>query len=167
MWSLIAYILTVPAANFAIEQWGTISVGFGLLAPAGVLFAGAAFTLRDLTQERYGRWVTVGAIGAGGLLSLLVSDPFVAVASSTAFLVSELADFLVYTPLRERGMLRAVAASNVVGVIVDSVLFLTIAFGSVAFLPGLLLAKLYTVPPSVALLWLLRRRRDLPQPAHG
>ena len=38
----------------------------------------------------------------------------------TAFLLSELADFAVYTPLAERRWLTAVVASNIVGTIVDS-----------------------------------------------
>lgn len=158
---LILYVLTIPAANFSITQWGVIPIGFGLLAPAGVLCAGLAFTLRDLVQERLGKAWTIGAIGAGALLSLAVSDPFVALASAAAFLASELADFAVYTPLRERGMLRAVVASNVVGMAIDSVLFLTIAFGSVAFLPGLLVAKLYTIVPAVALIWWMRQRSQV------
>lgn len=158
---LLLYVLTIPAANWAITTYGVVPIGFGLLAPAGVLFAGAAFTLRDLTQEALGKAWTLAAIGAGALLSLAVSDPFVAAASATAFLVSELADFAVYTPLRERGMLRAVIASNVVGMVVDSVLFLTVAFGSLAFLPGLVVAKLYTILPAVVFIWWLRQRRPV------
>jgi uncharacterized PurR-regulated membrane protein YhhQ (DUF165 family) len=50
-------------------------------------------------------------IGAG--LSALVSPQF-AVASGIAFLVSELADLAVYTPLRQRNWLAAVALSNTV-----------------------------------------------------
>lgn len=157
----VGYLATIPAANWAITQWGVVPIGFGLDAPAGVLFAGLAFTLRDLTQESLGRWWTLAAIGGGALLSLAVSDPFVAGASALAFLVSETTDFAVYTPLRERGMLRAVAASNAVGMLVDSVLFLAVAFGSVALLPGLVLAKLYTIAPCVLALWVWRRTRQL------
>jgi uncharacterized PurR-regulated membrane protein YhhQ (DUF165 family) len=46
------------------------------------------------------------------------------VASAVAFLFSELADFVVYQPLRERRWLLAVFASNVVGLVIDSILFL-------------------------------------------
>lgn len=81
---LLGYVATIPAANWAITTFGLVPVGFGLLAPAGVYFAGLAFTLRDLTQETCGRAWTLGAIGAGALLSLAVSDPFVAAASATA-----------------------------------------------------------------------------------
>ncbi len=95
----LGYILTIFAANWAISRFGAVPVGFGLMAPAGVYFAGLAFTLRDLTQESLGRRWTVVAILAGAVLSAVVSPTF-ALASGTAFLFSELADFAVYTPLR-------------------------------------------------------------------
>lgn len=159
---LLAYLATIPAANYAITTFGVVPVGFGLLAPAGVLFAGLAFTCRDMVQERYGRAWTLGAIGGGALLSLAVSDPFVAAASALAFLVSEVADFAVYTPLRKRGLLVAVAASNVVGFVADSLIFLSLAFGDPwTFLPGLLLGKLWTIPPALVLLAWLRARRTV------
>jgi uncharacterized PurR-regulated membrane protein YhhQ (DUF165 family) len=71
-------------------------------------------------------------VGAG--LSALVS-PALAVASGVAFLVSEAADFAVYTPLRRRSWDAAVWASGLVGSLVDSVLFLGLAFGSAAVTP--------------------------------
>ena len=63
------------------------------------------------------------------------------VASATAFLVSELLDFAVYTPLRERNWPLAVAASNAVGLVCDSVLFLWLAFGNFDFLRGQIVGK--------------------------
>jgi len=90
-----------------------------------------AFTFRDLTQEWLGRKVVLVAIVVGALLSWLVtSNRDLAVASGVAFLFSELADFAVYQPLRERRWLLAVAASNLVGLVIDSVLFLQIAFAA-------------------------------------
>lgn len=135
-----AYVATIFAANWAISRFGVVPVGFGLVAPAGVYFAGLAFTLRDLVQESLGRRWTLGATVAGAALSALVSLQF-ALASGTAFLLSELADFLVYTPLRERNWLRAVFASNVVGLVADSALFLALAFGSLEYLLGQIIGK--------------------------
>ena len=64
------------------------------------------------------------------------------VASATAFVLSELADLLVYQPLRRRGFVRAVIASNAVGAPVDTILFLALAgFPIWAAVPGQLLAK--------------------------
>jgi uncharacterized PurR-regulated membrane protein YhhQ (DUF165 family) len=161
---LVGYVATIFAANWAISTFGAVPVGFGLLAPAGVYFAGLAFTLRDLTQETLGRWWTVGAIVLGAALSALVSPQF-AVASGAAFLLSELADFLVYTPLRERNLPAAVAASNIVGLVIDSVLFLSLAFGSLEFLPGQVVGKLWMTVLAVLLIGALRRRNVWPASA--
>lgn len=159
--ALAGYIATIFAANWAIERYGLAPVGFGLSAPAGVYFAGVAFTLRDLTQELLGRVWTVAAILAGAALSALVSPDF-ALASGLAFLFSEAADFAVYTPLRERGWLGAVAASNLVGLVIDSVLFLWLAFSSLEFLTGQIVGKGWMTALAVALLWLWRRGRPHP-----
>lgn len=145
------YIATVFAANYAITHIGLVPVGFGLLAPAGVYFAGLAFTLRDLTHETLGRRVVLVAILTGALLSALLS-PALALASGTAFLLSELADFAVYAPLRKRTWLGAVALSNTVGLVVDSVLFLWIAFGSLEVLPGQVVGKFWMTVLAIVVL---------------
>ena len=158
---LVGYIATIITANWAISTYGPVPVGFGLLAPAGVYFAGLAFTLRDLTQDSLGRRWDLAAIVVGAALSALVSPQF-ALASGAAFLLSELADFAVYTPLRRRSWLGAVAASNVVGLVVDSALFLWLAFGSFEFLAGQVLGKGWMTLLAVAALWTGRKLRSAP-----
>jgi queuosine precursor transporter len=156
---LVAWIATIFAANWSLSHVGdcsgpgpcTVPVWPGIVAPSGVLWVGLAFTLRDFTQESLGRHVTVLAIAAGAALSALIS-PQLAVASGAAFLFSELADFCVYTPLRERHWLGAVVASNLVGLLVDSVLFLSLAFGSLQFLPGQVIGKVEMTVLAVAFL---------------
>jgi len=153
------YIFTIIAANWAVENYGLIPVGFGLLAPAGVLFAGLAFTLRDLLHEAAGLPVVAAAIIAGTAVSLAVGDPTLALAAASAFLLSELADLAVYTPLRKRRWLLAVGASNIVGLIVDSALFLWLAFGSWQFLPGQVVGKAWMTVAAVIVLAAIRARR--------
>lgn len=140
---LLAYLATIVGANVLFAYAGLVPVGFGLYAPAGVYAAGLAFSLRDWLQERDGRAVTVLAILVGAALSAGISGRL-ALASGTAFLLSELADFAVYTPLRRRGWAVAVIASNVVGLMIDSAIFLFLAFGSLAFLPGQIVGKFWT-----------------------
>lgn len=162
------FVGTVWAANFAVTHWGVVPVGFGLEAPAGVFFAGLGFLLRDWLQEVAGRLWVVGAIVAGAFLSLWLGASAevpggyvsIAVASACAFLLAELADFSVYTPLRERTVAGAVGVSQLVGAAVDSALFLWLAFGSLAFFWGQFVAKSYmTVPVLLAIVgWRARRR---------
>lgn len=154
-----AFVATVWAANYALNRWGAVSVGFGYSAPAGVFFAGVAFTLRDVTHRTLGRAVVIGAVLAGALLSYLISDGTIpgghvsiAVASGLAFLLSEMFDLAVYEPVRKHGWLPAVALSNTVGLVVDSAVFLWLAFGSLSFFWGQVIGKAWMTVAAIALL---------------
>lgn len=158
---VIAYIATVYAANWALKEFGFVDVGFSLMAPAGVFFAGLAFTFRDLTHEAVGRWWCIAAILIGAALSYILADVGrIALASAVAFTVSELLDLGVYEPLRRRNWLAAVTASNAVGLVADSALFLWLAFSSFEGLAGLVLGKVYMTALAVYFLWVWRTRRD-------
>lgn len=161
---LSGFLATIPLANWMIHNLGTkcipdgpclIPVGFGLMAPSGVLLIGAALVLRDIVQQSMGRGWALGAIGVGALLSYLVASPFLALASLTAFLLAELADMAVYTPLRERGKIAlAVLASGAVGSVVDSAVFLWLAFGSLEFIAGQIVGKTWmSLLAAMGLLW--------------
>lgn len=151
-WILIAaFAATIPAANWLIGHVGTcypggpcvIPVGFGLSAPSGVLMIGLALVLRDLVQRRAGLWASIGAIVAGTALSAFLAPPALVIASGGAFLLSEMADLAVYTPLARKRLAWAVMFSGLAGAFVDSALFLWLAFGSLDFIAGQVLGKLY------------------------
>lgn len=157
----------IPLANWLIGHVGTvcpqaspclIPVWPGLLAPSGVLAIGLALVLRDLVQRRLGLAWAVAAIAVGAVLSGLVSPPALVVASVAAFVLSELADLAVYTPLQRRGLVLAVIASGVVGIAVDSVLFLSLAFGSLDFLAGQILGKGWALLAALPVVHWLRKR---------
>ena len=152
--ALVAFVATIPVANWLIHNVGLvcvpngpclIPVAPGLMAPSGVLLVGLALVLRDIVQRQLGRSWALGAIGAGALLSAALAPPALVLASSAAFLLAELADFAVYTPLERRGFIVAVLASSVVGLIADSVLFLWLAFGSLDYLAGQIVGKAWMV----------------------
>ena len=148
----VAYLLTVPFANWLISNVGVqfepdgphlIPVLPGLMAPSGVLMVGAALALRDVVQDRLGIKWAAGAVIGGSLLTWLVASPFLAIASAAAFVVSESLDLVVYTPLNARGWKpAAILASGLVGSVVDSVAFLLIAFGSLAHIEGQIVGKI-------------------------
>lgn len=122
-----ALVGCVAAANWATSTLGLVPAGFGLLVTAGTYAAGLALGLRDVLHEAGGvRWV-FAAIGGGVVLSLLLGDGRIALASAVAFLLAELFDLAVYAPLRKRAWRTAVAASNAVGAVVDTFVFLLIA----------------------------------------
>ncbi|WP_371773272.1 VUT family protein [Streptomyces sp. NBC_01438] len=157
--TLIAYVATIPAANLAVTHFGAVPVGFGYAAPAGVYMVGLALVLRDLAREAAGRRAVLAAIAMGTVLSYFLADPALAMASAVAFVVAESMDFAVYEPLRERGLLIAMLASNAVGLLSDSLLFLKLAFGSFEYLPGQILGKAWMTLAAVAVLALLHHRK--------
>jgi len=170
--ALACFLACIPLANWLIGHVGTVCVPLGpclvpvlpgLLAPSGVLAAGAALVLRDVVQRCLGAGWGIAAIVLGSALSALLAPGPLVAASALAFLLSEATDFAVYTPLQRRGLLLAVVASSCVGLVVDSVVFLWLAFSSLDFLAGQVVGKAWAVLFSVPLIrWL---RRVAPTPA--
>jgi uncharacterized PurR-regulated membrane protein YhhQ (DUF165 family) len=167
--ALALFALTIPAANWLIGNVGTVCVpngpclvpvAPGISAPSGVLMVGLGLVLRDIVQRRLGARIGLLAIFAGAVISGFVAPPAIILASTAAFLLSELADFAVYTPLQRRHFVLAVAASSVLGLVVDSIVFLYFAFGSLEFLGGQVLGKAWMVLLALPLMHLLRRRDE-------
>jgi queuosine precursor transporter len=166
---LALYCLTVPIANWMIGHVGVtcvangpclVPVAPGLEAPSGVLLIGAALVLRDLVQRRLGVEFGIGAIIAGATISAGLSPHSIVFASATAFLLSEFVDFAVYTPLARNRLVFAVVASSAVGLVVDSIIFLWLAFGSLDFLLGQIVGKSWMVVLSIPFVTYLRRRDE-------
>jgi uncharacterized PurR-regulated membrane protein YhhQ (DUF165 family) len=166
---LAGFAACIPLANWMVGNVGTICVpngpclipvAPGIAAPSGVLVVGLALVLRDLVQRRLGRYWALAAIALGGILSATVAPASLIVASTAAFLLSELADFGVYTPLQRRGLVLAVVASSMVGLVIDSIVFLYFAFGSLEFLLPQIIGKAWMVLLSIPVISWLRRRDE-------
>lgn len=165
--AFLCYFWSIVLANWLIRHVGApvlpdgthlMPVGFGLVAPSGTIAATTTLAARDVTQRFLGRRYMLLTIFLGGILSVALSTPLLALASSIAFLFGEYVDYFVYTPLQRRGLVRAVFASMLVGACVDSVLFLTIARIPLGVaLPGLLLGRLWVALALIPLIALLRR----------
>lgn len=167
--ALVLFGLTIPAANWMLGHVGTVCVPNGpclvpvwpgIDAPSGVLMIGLALVLRDIVQRRLGPLAGLAAIAVGTLISALLAPPAIVLASVAAFTLSELADFAVYTPLQRRRFVTAVFASGIAGLVVDSVVFLHLAFGSLDFLAGQILGKAWMILLALPLMHLLRRRDE-------
>lgn len=156
--AVVVYIAGIVLANWAIKRYGFVPVGFGLVAPAGTYFAGAVFVARDVVQMTLGRWWVLVAIIFGALLSWRTS-PSLATASGIAFLIGELADYLIYTPIANRGrVVAAVLLADTVGLLFDTFLFLWLAFGSTAHWQGTALGKEWMTLAALPVIWGVRRR---------
>jgi queuosine precursor transporter len=140
-----------------------IPVGFGLMAPSGVLMIGLALVLRDVVHRALGGKMALLAIGIGTIISYFVADPALVLASVLAFSLAELLNQSVYAPLYRRRLMLAVVLSSVVGTVSDSVLFLWVAFGSLEYMYGQIVGKLWAVGTAAAFLfWRVRAKESAP-----
>lgn len=160
--------------------------------PAGVFIFALSLTLIDLINERLGkqraRHVVYGAFAASFLLAIysqfaiaLPPAPFyegqeafagvlgstwrIVIASLTAYIVASLIDVEVFAWWRQRfGRYRwaRVLASNTISTLVDSVLFISIAFAGVypvlPLIGGQYAVKMGITVVSIPLIYLIRAR---------
>lgn len=132
------FIMGAAASNWSIDHVGrnngpfaphTLPIGWGLQAPSGVALVGLMITVRDALHEHVGLKGTVFVITVGSVLSAAVAPAPIAVASGVTLLVAETTDAVVYQRLRQHGLIAAGIASNVASAVLDSAVFLTIAYG--------------------------------------
>jgi len=160
------YVGLAILANWLASKY-TITVPFtDYLAPVGVLAIRAVLVIRDWLQQLTNLWWSLALMVLAAASSYLIgvaagwtSLQKIAIASVIAFLVSESIEAVVFTPLRNRNLTLGVGLSATVGNAIDSYLFLTIAFGSLAFFWGNFIGKLEMIAVGVVLT--LGRRRFL------
>ena len=116
------YFGAVVVANLGFTHLPMIPLPGGEMFAPMSLLVGFIFVLRDFAQRDLGHKVWVPMI-AGIAVSYILADPFVALASATAFAISESADWLIYTiskkPLRDR-----ILISSAVSTPIDSAVFM-------------------------------------------
>ncbi|MFW5815417.1 MAG: queuosine precursor transporter, partial [Wenzhouxiangella sp.] len=98
----------------------------------GALTYPLSYFVTDLTNRWYGAERARRVVYAGFVLAVILSvwlaSPRIALASGTAFLLSQLMDVAIFNRLRRRAWWRAPLASSVIGSLVDTALFFALAF---------------------------------------
>ena len=151
----LLYIGLIVAVNYGFSVVPPMTLPGGDLWPPMSLLVGFIFVARDYAQREVGHWVILAMLVAGGL-SYLLAEPAVAVASVAAFLVSEFADWAVYSVTR-RPFAERILWSSAVSTPIDSLVFLgLIGFASVAGVIAMTLSKMI----GALLVWWLVRRRE-------
>lgn len=136
----IAYILIIALSNLSISYFGPEAMVIN-----SFVLIGLDMILRDRIHEKYKNknlfFVMFSLISAGGLLSFITSESSlnIAVASCVAFVASMSVNTVVYRVLIEKGWMVKSNASNFTGSVVDSVIFPTLAFGTL--MPGIILMQ--------------------------
>ena len=116
-----AYVAAIVAVNIGFVYVPLVPI-WGEMFPPMSLVVGAVFILRDFAQREIGHHILAAMlIGAG--LSYLMADPYVALASLVAFLISELVDWYVYT-FTGRPLAQRILLSSAISTPIDSAVFL-------------------------------------------
>lgn len=124
--AIVAYAAAMTLANLSVAAFGPSVTPINAFVLIGLDLA-----LRDWLHVRLKSWQMGILIAATGLLTYVLnpSAGMIAVASAVAFTGAALVDWSVFSKLRGSWLFRA-NGSNVAGAAVDSLLFPTIAFGS-------------------------------------
>jgi uncharacterized PurR-regulated membrane protein YhhQ (DUF165 family) len=150
---VVAMVLVVASANylvqFPVNDWLTW----------GALTYPVSYFVTDLTNRRFGpgpaRRVVLIGFALAVVASIWLASPRIALASGTAFLVSQLMDVAIFNRLRRRAWWQPPLVSSVLGSFVDTALFFALAFWGTT-MPWVTLAiGDYGVKVGIALLLLL------------
>jgi uncharacterized PurR-regulated membrane protein YhhQ (DUF165 family) len=151
------YVSLIVGVNYAFTVVPLIELPDGTMWPPVALAVGFVFVVRDFAQREIGHKVLLAML-AGVLISYYMADPYIAMASAAAFLVSELADWAVYSFTR-RPLSQRVLYSSVLGAPIDSAVFL----GGIGLLSPVGVAAMTAskLLGAVLVWWLLRRREAI------
>jgi uncharacterized PurR-regulated membrane protein YhhQ (DUF165 family) len=155
------YIVLIAFVNWAFVVVPPFQLPGGVIWPPMTIFVGFVFVVRDFAQREIGHYV-LAAMGVGVALSYFMAGPDVALASAVAFLISELADWAVYT-FSNRPLSQRVIWSSIISTPIDTFVFLSmLGFFSITGAAVMTLSKLLG---AVIVWWLVRRREQRDQSA--
>ncbi|MDP4174239.1 MAG: VUT family protein [Bacteroidota bacterium] len=153
MFSVIAYLIAVVLANMTVYWFGPIST------PINAFFLiGLDLTLRDKLHDRWmddKLWLKMFMlIAAGSAITFVINRNAgnIALASVISFALAALVDAVSYSMLHKRSFMIRSNGSNLASSLADSILFPTIAFGTL--MPWVILGQ-FVAKISGGFLWSL------------
>lgn len=151
----VLYVALIVLVNWMFTVLPLIDMPTGEKWPPASLIVGLIFVARDYAQREVGHKVIIAMLAAGAI-SYYMADPFVAAASVSAFLISEFADWAVYS-FTKRPFAQRVLLSSALGTPLDSVVFLAmIGHLSVSGVVAMTASKML----GAVVVWMLIRRRS-------
>ena len=153
MWTAL-YVAAIVLVNWMFTSIAPWPTPLGDLYLANIV-VGFVFVLRDYAQREFGHRVLL-ATALGGVITWFMVDPVIAVASITAFILSESADWGVYSFLR-RPLSQRILISSLIAIPLD-----TLAFQYLAgyLTPAAFMTEIASKAVGVLLVWYLLRMRD-------
>jgi|TARA_R110002020_G_scaffold423146_1_gene632240 uncharacterized PurR-regulated membrane protein YhhQ (DUF165 family) len=110
------YIFSVVLVNYGFSSFSGYEWFWSIVV-------GTVFITRDYCQRAVGHWC-IAAMVVAGVLSYFMADPYVAIASVSAFAVAELVDWIVYS-LTKRPLADRILISSAIATPLDTVVFLS------------------------------------------
>ncbi len=130
---ILAMSAVVAASNYLV-QFPFDHFGLGEILTWGAFTYPVAFLVNDLTNRRYGIAAARKAVLAGFVIAVVLSvwlaTPRIAIASGTAFLAAQMLDATVFNALRRSAWWRAPLLSTVIGSVLDTAIFFSLAFAA-------------------------------------
>ena len=153
IWTAL-YVGAIVLVNWMFTSIAPWPTPLGDLYLANVV-VGCVFVLRDYAQREIGHSVLL-ATAAGGVITWFMVDPVIAAASITAFILSETADWGVYSFLR-RPLSQRILISSLIAIPLD-----TLAFQYLAgyLTPAAFATEVASKALGVFMVWYLLRLRD-------
>ena len=118
-WSAV-YFAAIVFSNFMMV-WLPIVAISGVGIPPAIFVFGFVFVFRDYAQRAISHYVLI-FMAAAAVVTYWLAGPAIAMASTTAFLVSELADWAIFT-ITKRPFAQRILLSSLVSVPVDTGVF--------------------------------------------
>lgn len=152
----LGYVALIVLVNWGFTVVPLVDLPGGEKWPPMSLVVGFIFVARDFAQREIGHRVILAMLVAG-VISYIMADPFVAMASVTAFLISEFADWAVYS-FTGRPFAQRILISSIISTPIDSVVFLAmIGHFSVV---GAAIMTASKMLGALVVWWMVRRRED-------
>lgn len=149
------YVVLIVLVNWGFTVVPLVDMPGGEKWPPMSLVVGFIFVARDFAQREIGHRVIIAMLIAA-VLSYVMASPYVAVASLSAFLISEFADWAVYS-FTGRPFSQRVLISSAIGTPLDSVVFLwAINHLSVSGVVAMTASKML----GAFIVWWMMRRRE-------
>jgi uncharacterized PurR-regulated membrane protein YhhQ (DUF165 family) len=158
MW-VVVYIVSIVLVNWlfvVVAPWPTV---FGDLYLAN-LVVGFVFVLRDYGQRQVGHKILLATLVAG-IITFFMVDKAIALASITAFILSEMTDWAIYS-FTKRPLQQRILLSSLVAVPLD-----TLAFQYLAnyLTPAAFTTEVLSKALGVFIVWYLLKQRSTNTPA--
>jgi uncharacterized PurR-regulated membrane protein YhhQ (DUF165 family) len=158
MW-VVVYIVSIVLVNWlfvVVAPWPTV---FGDLYLAN-LVVGFVFVLRDYGQRQVGHKILLATLVAG-IITFFMVDKAIALASITAFILSEMTDWAIYS-FTKRPLQQRILLSSLVAVPLD-----TLAFQYLAnyLTPAAFTTEVLSKALGVFIVWYLLKLRSTNTPA--